>query len=582
MKTRNDARKFIACVVALLCTLSVAAHAQAPRGDVARGARRSEAMQSLGYQPGQSMLNRVPRYPKVDKRTVTFKTQSQLVLVPVVVRDNKGVHVSGLTSEKFTVLEDGKPQRITVFEEIRKASGPITRPEAPPGIYTNAVDKETSPKQLTILLLDLLNTPFTDQARARDHLLKYLAETVNENTPTSLLILSRRGVRVVHDFTADPRMLANALRKAQPEHPDSHEPPPQSNLTINQAATALLNNDPSVDINTIIAAIDAEAAGPSTEYVQASAIAGTMEAFQHIAQSFAGVPGRKALVWATASFPFAITESSGIVGSGQPSSLYERTMQMLNTANIAVYPVDVRGLVYFGPNESGVQHAASIGTMEMVAQMTGGRAFYNRNELHRSFQEATDDSAAYYMLGYQLDTSNKVSGWRKLKVEVADDRGKVRARSGFFVTPVTEDPEYSRQVDIYNALQSPLDYTSLPVVVRWLEVKQDRKETKATFEVILSPGTVEIDAGSGNRVELEFVAVARDEKGKPAGEFAKTVESKLQDDGVRQVQTSGITYKDVITVPRGTYKVRFVVRDNNSGRTGSVQAQLTDDMAAAK
>jgi hypothetical protein len=257
-------------------------------------------------------------------------------------------------------------------------------------------------------------------------------------------------------------------------------------------------------------------------------------------------------------------------------------MQMLNTANIAVYPVDVRGLVYFGPNESGALHAASIGTMEMVAQMTGGRAFYNRNELHRSFQEATDDSAAYYMLGYQLDTSNKVSGWRKLKVEVADERAKARARSGFFVTPVTEDPDYSRQVDIYNALQSPLDYTSLPVVVRWLDVKQEGGETRATFEVILSPGTIEIDADSGNRIEIEFVAIARNPQGKPAAEFAKTVDSKLKEDGIRQVQTSGITYKDVITVPRGTYNVRFVVRDNNSGKTGSVQAQLTENMAAAK
>jgi hypothetical protein len=372
------------------------------------------------------------------------------------------------------------------------------------------------------------------------------------------------------------------LRKASGEHPDSHEAPPQSDLSIREVGERLAAGDPEVDINTVIAAIDAEAAGPSTEYLQASAIASTMEAFQHIAQAFAGVPGRKALVWATASFPFAINDNIGIIGQGQPSSLYERTMQMLNTANIAVYPVDVRGLVYFGPNESGALHAASIGTMEMVAQMTGGRAFYNRNELHRSFQEATDDSAAYYMLGYQLDTSNKVSGWRKLKVEVADERAKARARSGFFVTPVTEDPDYSRQVDIYNALQSPLDYTSLPVVVRWLDVKQEGGETRATFEVILSPGTIEIDADSGNRIEIEFVAIARNPQGKPAAEFAKTVDSKLKEDGIRQVQTSGITYKDVITVPRGTYNVRFVVRDNNSGKTGSVQAQLTENMAAAK
>ena len=580
MKATRDSGRFAAITI-LLFASSFPAEAQrgATRSrDTAQPRMPSAAMGTVTANSTSSTLNRPPRYPTVDKRSVTFKSESRLVLVPVVVRDRRGQHIGGLDKDLFTVYEDGKQQRVTIFEEIRKASGPIQRPAVPEGIYTNLVTRETTPRQLTIIMLDMLNTPLPDQARARDELTKYLARSVDENTPTSLLVLSRKGVRLLYDFTSDPRILAAALRRTSGEQPDTHVPVPVEA----SVGEALLSSGGQPDGRAIVAALDSATAGPSTDYLQASAIAATMEAFQHIAQSFAGVPGRKALIWATASFPFTITESTGIVGQGQPSSLYERTMQMLNNSNISVYPVDVRGLVVFGGagDYSESTHTSTLGTMEMFADMTGGRAFYNRNDLHRSFAEATEESASYYLLGYQLDTSNRASGWRKLKVDVSQEGARVRARNGFFVTPVTEDPEYSRRVDIYNALQSPLDYTSLPFVVRWLELKESGGKLRAAFEIVLGAGVVEIDLDDKNRVELEFVGVARDERGNPAGEFTQTFSTKLKPEALQQIQQSGITYKYSLEVPRGQYRVRFVVRDNNSGRTGSVLAHLNGALAS--
>jgi VWFA-related protein len=582
MKALLDSRRIIGFVVLVFLALGADAQRGTPpprSTGVSQPRMPSAAMGSVSSTPG-SLLNNRPRYPKVDKRTVTFKSESQLVLVPVVVQNRRGEHLSGLDKDLFTLYENGKQRRVTIFEEIKKASGRIQRPVLPAGVYTNLVTKETAPRQLTIVMLDMLNTPLPDQARARDELTKYLARTVDENTPTALLVLSRKGVRLLYDFTSDPRLLAAALKQASGEQPVSHTPI----ATAPSVTESAMLSQGQADGRAIVGALDAATAGPSSEYQQAAAIAATMEAFQHLAQSFAGVPGRKALIWATASFPFSVTDDTGIVGQGQPSSLYERTMQMLNNANIAVYPVDVRGLVVFGGagDYSEVSHSATLGTMEMFAEMTGGRAFFNRNDLHKSFAEATQESASYYLLGYQLDTSDKRSGWRKLKVEVSQSGVRVRARSGFFVTPVTEDPDYSRQVDIYNALQSPLDYTSLPFVVRWLEIKESGGTTKATFEIVLAAGSVEIDADDKNRIELEFVGVARDMRGEPAGEFTQTFSSRLKPEALAQIQQNGITYKYTFEMPRGEYRVRFVVRDNNSGRTGSVLAELPGTRAASK
>jgi VWFA-related protein len=444
---------------------------------------------------------------------------------------------------------------------------------------------------------------------------KFLARTVNIESPTSLVVLGRKGLRVLHDFTSNAGLLVTALRRASSELNETHVPPPAAAIhTLNEAA--YLEADP----RSIFQTIESLSASTDVPYKQAQAIEQTMEAFQHLAQSFSGIPGRKALIWATAAFPFTVTEDTGIVGQGQPSSLYERTMQMLNHANMAIYPVDVRGLVYFAPSQMelatratgggqtglvqaqqtaspssrlggtagpsdyhGPTQAATISTMEMFASMTGGRAFYNRNDLDTSFEEAAKDSVSYYLLGYQLDTSNKRSGWRKLKVEVKQADARVRSRNGFFVTPVTEDPKYSHDVDIFNALESPLDYTVVPFSVRWLEVKQESGRLKAKFQITVSPTAVTIDETDGNRVEIEIVGVARDSKGESASDpFSATVKANLSPEQLAQVRSGGVIYKDEISVPAGDYNVRFVVRDNLSGRTGSLLARLGTAQTAKK
>ena len=154
-----------------------------------------------------------------------------------------------------------------------------------------------------------------------------------------------------------------------------------------------------------------------------------MNGFLGIAWSLSGVPGRKSLIWATGGFPFAMDSPSTVPG-GYLSLLYERTMLALNDAQISVYPVDVRGLVsnshcWLGESHQRPQrprylrwqltnrmwlNQAKIDTLNDFADMTGGKAFYNTNDLAGSFKRAADDASSYYLLSYYLDTRNNKSG----------------------------------------------------------------------------------------------------------------------------------------------------------------------------
>jgi VWFA-related protein len=538
---------------------------------------------------------------------VKFSSGATLVLVPVVVVDKQGNHVPGLDKDSFTILEDNKPQKVSTFEEIRTATTGVRRPPRTPGEYTNQISDDERPKRITIIALDTINTPFLDQTRGREELIKFLAQSIEPGNMVALVAMQRKGVRVLHDFTTDPAVLINVLRRISGDLPNTQgsgtartnvltntteNPLEGPRLPATRAASpeitmASMEADGRTLLEDFVRGADEEFAG----YMQAEAIADTLQAFHHIAVAFAGIPGRKALIWVTGGFPASIDDSTALLAGGPPD-LYERTMQALNDASISVYPVDVKGLVVGGPdaqlryarreitNPQGVLNASSsiqmatTTTLETVAKLTGGKAFYNRNDLALSYKEASRDSSAYYQIGYYLDQKNTKPGWRKLKVKVSRENVEVRARSGFFITRTTVDPTVSRQVDIYTAIRSPIDYTAMPISVRWLEDKgQPGKKRKMRFEIVLPANVATIDGGD-NHLSLDFAASARTLEGKAAKDYSKTIDQRLTPEGVAQIKESGITYGDAIEVAPGEYTVRFVVRDNITGRMGSVSAPL--------
>lgn len=271
-------------------------------------------------------------------------------------------------------------------------------------------------------------------------------------------------------------------------------------------------------------------------------------------------------------------------------SMYEHTWQLLNEAQIALYPLDVKGLQIGGlPNASVGNPGANFtrnmswkqmdtqSTLQTFASMTGGRAYYNSNDLVKGFREAVRDSAEYYMLGYYLDRSNTQSGWRKLTVKVKHDHAEVRARSGFFVTNATTDPEANRNGDLVLALLSPLDYTSLALVTRWVNIEPGTEPGKrhVNYEMRLAADSTLINDADNNHIELEFAALAKTPEGKQVDHpVGNKVDAHLTAEVVATTREKGMAYTGAMDLAPGEYTVRFVVRDDLSGRIGSVAAPL--------
>lgn len=273
--------------------------------------------------------------------------------------------------------------------------------------------------------------------------------------------------------------------------------------------------------------------------------------------------------------------------------LYERTMTALNEAQMSVYPVDIRGLVSTSPvgdatyngGHSGSQmlnaavgrswlQASTIDTLRYFAEMTGGKAFYNTNDLAGSFHKAVDDASSYYLLSYYLDTSDNKPGWRQLKVKVNAPHGEIRARNGFFVTNATMNPGITRTVDEESAIQSPFDATSLPVTLRWLGNAAQGDQRRVNFSIAVPKG-VFIDEAARNRFNLDLAVVVRNDKGATAKTFAQPLQGSIKPEALAIVKSEGIRYQTMMELPPGRYTVKLVVRDNLSGRIGSVSAPLT-------
>lgn len=529
---------------------------------------------------------------------VKFSARTELVLIPTLVTDKSGNHITGLKKEDFTVLENGAEQKIATFEEITSDPHRLSRPKNP-NEFSNSMAGETSSRRITLLMLDLINTRFVDQVYARKDLLKYLTQSVDQREPTALYTLTRSGIHVVHDFTTDPRVLVAALHKVKGD--SSQMVDSQEDV---EAITGSASPDGSAGVDPSQVQTEAQQLQTMMEdselnfqsFEQRVAITYTLEGMQQIAQALAGFPGRKSLIWASGGFPFSVSDSTmQLAPAGRDTlsdvlPLYEHTWQLLNDAQISLYPVDVKGLQVVGLPSASVRNPGknygrnmtwrnldTQGSFEVFASMTGGRPYFNSNDLVKGFREAVNDSAQYYMLGYYLDRSKTKSGWRKLAVKVKREHVDVRARSGFFVSNATVNPESTRDNDISTALQSPLDYTSLALMARWgaIEAGKEAGKKRVNFQMRLAPETVLIDGADNNHVVLEFVALAKTPEGKQADlPVGMKVENHLTADKALEVRQKGVVYSGALEVAPGEYTVRFVVRDDLSGRVGSVSAPL--------
>jgi len=476
-----------------------------------------------------------------------------------------------------------------------------------------------STQRITVIVLDFINTAFPDQVFLRNQLLKYLAQSLDRREPTGLFTLDRSGIHVIHDFTSDPGVLIAALRKVRGDASQLVDTPEDMEMITGSASpegsagdtgtsgvsgggrpgsAAASANQIQQEANRVQTMIE-DAALNFQSFQQRAAITYTLQGMQQVAQALAGFPGRKSLIWAGGGFPFSVSDTTmQLAPPGRDSltdvlPLYERTWQLLNGAQIALYPVDVKGLQSNTPGASirmpslpnrrpggyarraGWQQTETQSTFETFAAATGGRAYDNTNDLVKCFHDAVRDSARYYMLGYYLDRSNTKPGWRKLTVKVKRDHVNVRTRSGFFVARATVDPGTSS--DLASALRSPLNYTALALTGHW-DIREATKEAgkKRVFYIVdLAPDPGLMNPDDKNHIALDLAASATTSDGLQADRpVDKKIDIYPTPEVLAKIREKGIACRGALDLAAGEYTVRIVIRDDLSGRIGSVTAPL--------
>jgi len=538
-----------------------------------------------------------------------LSASAELVLVPVVARTN-GTHLAGLKKEEFKLLQDGVPQEIAVFEEVHTVAPPPKAAVAS-GEFSNTRTSEIS-ERLTIIAIDTVNTAPMDQAYLKQELLKFLDTAAHTGEPFALIAITTSGVTVLQDFTTDKTLIASAVRSTR-GNAKVPEPGKTGNTYLDETPCALSNGGCGGEAGDTVAVamrqlkIWENLYKNEEEYEvfrDRDSSLDTLGSLQEIAQWLRGFPGRKTLIWAGSGIQWVGGMTRVMVGNVQSNdySSYDQrrvsqaldanfyTFRVLTQANVAVYPLDARhnpntsfavfdvtlsdapvGDRGFSGQRGRVQNddQERVTMFQQIAAQTGGRPCFNRTDLANCLNEFATDSHEYYMLGFYVDKKTK-SGWHTMSVKL-DRKADLRYRNGFDFSPF--DPEKVRLSDLQLAMMSPLPYTGLQFSGRFTDIEQRGPNKLVHFEVNVPPDMVSL-GDNNDKLNFDVVAVARGSNGKEVAKLGQRIAKALQPQQAAVIHSDGVHYTNKLELPPGKYGLCIVVRDNGSGRTGSVTTTL--------
>ena len=499
----------------------------------------------------------------------TFRAATRLVQVTVVVHGKDGKPLPGLTAADFKLYEDGKEQPIQIFsvESDRVTAPPPARLAA--GTFSNRLDGR-APSSVTVILFDRLNTGFADQKQARDQIVGFLSE-IQRADRVALYVLESDSVRILHDFTTDATSLLRALDRYRAT-------PASAALAAAEAQTP--DFAPTGD-----AAEDAAMEAflrKSTEMMAADANVrrgeSTLSALEAIANHLAGIRGRKNLIWVSAGFPNVVIDERGQART--MTKEVSRATRAVNNANIAIYPVDARGLMGAFASPPGARTPAfttlstvraNTDVMESLAEDTGGRAFFNSNDISGAVRRAIDDGRVTYVLGYYPSHGQWDGKFREIKVRVNRPGVDVRHRKGYLALPAQQDAA-KRKEALLDALRSPLEATGIGLTA---EITRADTPGQAAGEVLVGihvdPGSVTLEkTGAFWEGACDLLIAQSAAGGSLTRDLDTTVNLRLPDGKHDEMIKEGMNVNRKVVLRADTLRLLIVVRDAATGAIGSV------------
>jgi VWFA-related protein len=551
---------------------------------------------------------------------------ARLVQVSVIVSDKKGNPVTNLGPGDFTVLDDGHPQALQFFREETNQPSAATSASLPPDTYSNQIAQRAAvPSNVTIVLIDGLNTLVSDQSYARAQAIKFLQQ-IHPGEHIAVYTLGH-DLRVLQDFTSDGSILAAALGKYSGQ-PDSE--------VVASTPDEIETGDANID------AVFQDAFQRQANMFIQDRVETTIAALIAIAHHAAALPGRKNLLWISGSFPFSVMfenlqSINQVINSPGEANLsnqqlffaedVDRAARALNDADVAVYPVDARGLLaqdlslqampskgpgYGAMNSSQqtnlnsgggrrresrmnlnqqmrnanqsatAQQAASVltnpdnttfETMSALADDTGGRAFYNTNDISSSLRAAMDDSRFSYELGYSPADVKWDGKFHNISVRINRQDMIVRARKGYFALAAPVLNQEALQAIIRNATLSPLEATGLALAVH---VKLAAASAgPLTAMVFFDPNAIDFDSKDGHfsaRVGALFVQF--DAKNQVLQAVQRNFPLSFSAAQYAQFSRQQVEFTQDVALAPNTTELRIVLWDSATGKTGTVAVPL--------
>lgn len=545
-----------------------------------------------------------------------IRATTRLVQVDVVVTDSSGQPLKDRFTEKdFTVLEDGKPQKISFFsfQQLEGREGPKQRPpQLPPHVVTNRSEYQPTAVPPIVLLLDGINTPVENNMVVRQQMLNFLADHFDPHARIAVFLLGNE-LAMLQDFTSDPALLTAAMKKyrsqasaagrqggtdVQLQAPtfDGASLPPQAR---GQAGMGSGNSElrSLMNISYALARFEKE----SNANVMEMRIAHTADGLMSIARYLAGFPGRKVVIWFSASFPLSLSvvdpEDFDVYRSY--ADRIRATTNLLSDAQVAVYTVDARGLMgnlIADPSDTGrdadgrmaltvdahmkansketFERFSTEDSLTKVAEETGGRVFLNTNDFDRAIAESIRDSSNFYEIGYYPTHKQWDGKFHTVKVKVAGNGLTVRHRRGYYAS----DPESWRRAGAKEMnLALERDSVISTGVLFYARAMPPPANGEVKVEFLVDTHTITFETMSENQryCNLEFQVQAFTTDGKLVKAEVQQAEAPLKPETFDRILKTGLPMPVPIKLTPGQYILHLGVRDNRTGQFGTSELPLT-------
>jgi VWFA-related protein len=528
------------------------------------------------------------------------RLRTELIEVQVVVTDKQGRVIEGLKKEDFELLEQGRPQEVTFFS-LERINVQPTKPapgEDLPGLNPSKRSTEAAgPSRSLVLFFDTLHLSGPSLIRSKISMKQFIDEQVTDRD--TIVIAACSGVFGVFKNPVRNRFAVHRLIERITDFDTSR----QSNFTpyiaamVKQGdrsafelAVQILSEE--LGIDAVFAAAMVRGRASEVLEIESYKRQSTLDVLNAVAERVAAMPGQRLLV--LLSDGFTMRDFNGAPDAEQVQSSISKAVR----AGVVIHSIDVRGLevaAEFDASRRGLSSPSMIGRLSSymassakdrqdginaLAQDTGGKAFFNTNDLKGAVQKAVDLNRTYYALAYYPADDKGSKEFRKITVRIkSHPEYEIRAQKGYLASDLRKIREKAResspQQRLFTEIAKPLPATDIGVSASadYFEVGSDVEQV--SLQAVIDGTDLNYTEKNGRLLlELEMAAAVYDRTGKPVKTLTETIRGSLSQQEADEAKRTGFHYTKRIPLKPGLYNVRIGLRELSTDRIGTATTWL--------